>query len=416
MKIGFLLLNIVLLGTMSTTSLAATRVNLSDVTKKVSERNFTVLAEAEKSYQAKLNIEQARNNLLPRLNIWSLAKVALDPTALLDLIPDIAPFLVPANWFRLQETEILYFAEAEGYRALWANELLTSRIIYLRILMDRNLYNIVHEHLLDLQKVHEIAKARHVVGLEKIETVRSLETLVLKLEEDEAQLRLLLEEEMNALSLSLGFPAEESFEIEPVGLKNPTEQQPIRYEIYVLKTLDVAPETRQYDHFLKVIPLLKKEVWFSFLGASETSRGVAGGIFDGISIPNGLGFSSATTIKIIDSQEKILEIQKQGIIETIKRQLKNTVNLYNTVVAFYSKTQRREELALENIESLNKKLLFGEKVDLLFLADAYEIRTLSQAAKLDQLYRFKINEDRLLRLIFDDEYAKLPATLEELKK
>lgn len=411
-----LILNLIIGCTISASALAATRMNLSDVTKKVSERNFTVLAEAEKSYQAKLNIEQARNNLLPRLNIWSLAKVALDPTALLDLIPDIAPFLVPANWFRLQQTEILYFAEAEGYRALWANELLTSRMIYYRILMDRNLHGIVHEHLLDLQKLYEIAKTRQVVGLERIETVRSIETLVLKLEEDEAQLRLLLDEEMNALSLGLGLPAEEVFDIEPVVLRNPSVQAPIRYELYVLKTLDVAPETRQYDHFLKVIPLLKKEVWFSFLGASETSRGVAGGIFDGISIPNGLGFSSATTIKIIDSQQKILEIQEQGIMETIKRQLKNTVNLYNTVVSFYSKTERREELALANIESLNQKLLFGEKVDLLFLADAYETRTLSQAAKFEQLYRFRINEDRLLRLIFDDEYARLPATLEELRR
>ncbi|OFZ12195.1 MAG: hypothetical protein A2Z20_11290 [Bdellovibrionales bacterium RBG_16_40_8] len=416
MKSIFMLLVTLVIGLAVKNCFAATTVTLDGLTKIVSERNFTVLAEAEKSYQAKLNIDQARNNLLPKLNIWGLAKVVIDPVALLDVITDVAPFLVPSNWFRLKETEILYYVEKEGYRALWANELGISRTLYLKILMDNGLYDIVKEHLADLKKIHEIAQVRHTAGLEKIETVRSLEIQVLKLEDDEAQLKRLAEEELSVLSLSLGFSAEEAIDIEPIALARPSDQKNIDYRTYVLKVLDVAPELRQYDHFLKVIPYLKKEAEFSFLGASETSRGVAGGIFDDISISSGLGFSTATTIKIIDSQKKILEIQQQGISETIKGQLKGVVGVYNSIINFYIKTEKREALAIENIETLNQKLLFGEKIDLLTMADALETRTLSRAAKLEQLYRFRLNQDRLLRLIFDNEYAKLPATLERIKK
>jgi len=394
----------------------ATKVTFSDVTKAVSDRNYTVLSEAEKSYQAKLNVEQARNNLLPKLNIWSLAKVVIDPLALLDVIPDIAPFLVPSNWFRLRETEILFFAEKEGYRALWANELSATHTIYLRILMDHELYQIVSAHRADLNNLHEIAQSRLTVGLEKIETVNALEIQLLKLEDDESQLKLLIEEELLALSFSLGYPANQVIEIAPVTLMKPSNQSVIDYKLYVLKALDVAPEIRQFDNFLKVIPWLKKEANFSFLGGSETSRGVAGGIFDNISISNGLGFSTATSIKIIDSQKKILDLQRTGVVETIKRQLQNVVNSYNTGVNYYAKTEKREALAISTIETLSLKLLLGEKVDLLVLADAYETRTLSKAAKLEQLYRFRLNQDRLQRLIFDDEYKMLPATLLELKK
>ncbi len=119
---------------------------------------------------------------------------------------------------------------------------------------------------------------------------------------------------------------------------------------------------------------------------------------------------------MINSQEKTLQIQRTGIKETLKRQLANLVNTYNAIIQFYAKTEQRENLALSNIEILNFKFLVGEKIDLLSLADAFEVRTLSQAAKLEQLYRFQLSQDRLQRLLLEGEFSKLPATIEEIEK
>src|SRR4051812_24094955 len=85
-------------------------VRLEDVAKRVSSNNYKVYENALKVYQAKANIEKARADMLPKLTIWTIGRALIDPLSLVDQITDVAPFLVPANWFRNQEIKLLYLA------------------------------------------------------------------------------------------------------------------------------------------------------------------------------------------------------------------------------------------------------------------------------------------------------------------
>ena len=151
---------------------AAQNITLDEVTQKVRDQNLTVLQNAEKVYQAKLSIDEARMNLLPRLNLWNVGRVLLEPTVLLDVVQDIAPFLVPANWFRRKESEILYKAEMEGYRALQANEIYAARSLYLKVLMDQMLHENLKNYSEQLFKLNSLAVDRLSLGLERPEMVR----------------------------------------------------------------------------------------------------------------------------------------------------------------------------------------------------------------------------------------------------
>ena len=106
------------------------QINLKQVVDKVSTENYSVYQSSLRVYQAKESITIARMNLLPRLNIWKLASAALEiyfggPAGAaaggFSIVEDIAPFLVPANWFRVNQTKLFYLADLYCYSALWCN-------------------------------------------------------------------------------------------------------------------------------------------------------------------------------------------------------------------------------------------------------------------------------------------------------
>src|SRR5690606_29692463 len=128
-------------------------IRLSDVVEKVSVDNYSVYQNSLRVYQAKESITIARMNLLPRLNLWNLASSAIEifaggPTGAVagafSIVEDIAPFLVPANWFRIGQNKLFYKADLEGYKALWSNEVYTAKALYHHILLDSSL----KEHIL----------------------------------------------------------------------------------------------------------------------------------------------------------------------------------------------------------------------------------------------------------------------------
>ena len=54
------------------------KITIDDVVNKVTNENFNVYQNALRIYQSKENAQAARANLLPKLNLWNVAKVAID--------------------------------------------------------------------------------------------------------------------------------------------------------------------------------------------------------------------------------------------------------------------------------------------------------------------------------------------------
>ncbi len=400
---------ILIIISISTASHAGKTISLQDVTQKVKQQNLVVLQNAEKVYQAKLSIDEARLNLLPRLNLWNVGRVFIDPTALLDVVQDIAPFLVPANWFRLKETEILYKAEREGYRALQANELYAARSLYLKVLMDQELYNSLKNHAQELSKIRAMAEDRADIGFENADISREIQIQHLKIVEDVTQLKLLVDFEKRTLAQALGFPVGEQLILVQVNLANESELpsiNPTEWEEIAIKN---SPEVNQYAYFLKVLPQIKKEIRFSFLGVPTLSRGTAGGVFDNLPVSQGLGFANGKQISIVNSQKKILELQKKGIEETIKRQILNVSQAHNTGAGLYPSLKMRISLTEQSFESLKQKLQLGAKISLFDVSTTLLSLSQSRASYADATYRFVMNYDMLNRLSLTGPYADFKA-------
>lgn len=396
-------------------------ITLDEVVRKVSTENYNVYSNALRVYEARESIQAARMNLLPKLNIWRIAGVAVDSTlgnyaSALGLIGDIAPFLVPANWFRVKAASILYLAEQEGYRALWANELMTAKALYFHLLLDQSLFDHIRQSERALRDLLVIVGSREMFGGAPQGASRDIEVRLLALQEDIRALEVLMGEEETLLSFMMGYPGGVTVMPSPVEMPVFEILQPLYYADFEFRAVDTSPEIRQFDHFIAASDSVRKEVIYAFLGASGMSRGVAGGIFDNIPIQDGLGFGAPAAMRIARARKEILKTQRKGVEETIKRHLKLLVKQYNLDLENYASSKRRVELTVAANDQFHERLSLGQDVSMLELIEGSRNHIQADTAFFAVKYRFLTNEDRLARLIFHGDYTKEPIVIESLKE
>lgn len=396
-------------------AIGARKITIDEVVQQVGSRNFKVYEYALKVYQVKANVDKARWDLLPKLNLWSIAGMVMDPFSIVEKIPEVAPFLVPGNWFRLNEVKLLYLAEQEGYRALWGNEIFTAKTLYKNFLFDQQVLKHVQSSLKEFEKIHQIIKTRETFGGAPPGSARDIEIRILGLQQDEQNLKILLAQEYDQLTYSFGLPAQEKKELAPVVIPVIERLKPMDPTQYEFRLLSHSPERRQFDHFLSVLDQIKKEIMFSFLGVSQVSRGVAGGIFDDFPIPNGAGLGMSAAMRVINSQKEIMKNQKLGIEETLKRQIRSVSYQYNSDITNYGLFKKRKALAQDSREALLRRVRLGENINVLDLAESSRILVQSETAIYALQYRMMTLIDRTQRLLFDGDYSMKPPLIDSLK-
>jgi len=389
-------------------------VSMEMVADRVKSSNYQVLENALRVYQAKEAVSVARGNLLPRLNLWRVAEVAYDPLAIGGMIEDIAPFLVPANWFRVEQQKSLHLAQGEAHRALWANEVMTAKVLYLQILMDQALKEHLQKQVSGHEELLSIARAREALGGARAGLARSLENRLIELRGDARDLELLVWEEKSRLAALLGYEAAQELVLQSIELPRLESMKPLRYETFEFRVLDTAPEHRQFGHLIRACDSMKREVAFSVLGVSSMSRGAAGGVFDSIPVQQGLGFGTGASIRIGEAQKELLALQSRGVQETLRRQLQLLVRNFNSDLERHSELVRRVELTRANLADLDFRARLGEVLELETLLAANRENFQAETAFFGIQFRFLIHQERLSRLLFHGDYQKSPAELEKL--
>jgi len=387
---------------------AEVKLSLDEVVARVGSENYLVLENAQRVYQAKESLQLVRRNLLPKLNLWRVLEIPFDPKNAIGFIEDIAPFLAPNNWLRVQEEKLFLQAQTQAYRALWSNEVLTAKSLYFHALMDRGLLTSVESGIRNLEGVYQIARTREILGGLPEGLSKDIRVRILALEEDRRNLEVIIREEASLIAYVSGLPGNEDVELASISLPDLDQLEPLSYADFEFRALDSSPEMRQYDAIIRAADLVKKERYFSFLGSSSLSRGVMGGIFDELPYQDGLGFGLGPSVRIVKAHKTILELQKQGVTETLRRTLKVLVGNYNLDLESSSNLLQRVRLTREILERVQSRIQIGDLVEPIELMEASRNQVQAESAWLAVQYRFLINEDRLARLIFHGDYETPP--------
>ncbi|MCT4641211.1 MAG: TolC family protein [Bacteriovoracaceae bacterium] len=389
-------------------------ITLDEVATKVKESNFNVLENAQRIYQAKETITFSKRNLLPRLNFWNILKLPFDWTSAIDIVQDIAPFLVPNNWFRVSQSKLFYLAQKEQYRALWANEVMTAKLLYINTLRDQDFLNLLKDQKDKVAELIDIVKTRAVFGEVPAQVLRFLQIRELELTEDIRSLNMLVSEEKRAIGYLMGIPQEENIALESISLPKVEELQTISFETFIFRALDNAPEINQYQYIKASLRFLRKEAYFSFLGASTTSRGVGGGVFNNLPLQDGLGFGLGSSLRIAKSQGHIIDLNSKATKEVIKKNLFNLVNNFNSFIQNIDNQNERFALANDNYNAVRTQLVLGMNIPPLEILTSIENLFDASISLTNYKYEVVNTMEKLKRSIFNGDYSKKEGKLESV--
>jgi len=398
-----------LLAVMSGSALAEVKpVTLEDITAHVSTQNYYVQENAERVYQAKKTIQLSRRNLLPKINLWRILGGFSNP---LGLVEDVAPFLVPNNWLRVKEDKVLATASVHGYRALWANELLTARGLLIQSSLDERLLEQLQENAKDFEPLYSVIQLRENLGTAPSGSIQQFEVRRLALNEEINTLATIIKSNRSELAYILGFPGND--EAVPTGVKyfEKSEAHPLRYEDYEERLLSASYELKQHTSLIQAANLIRKSRYFNFLGVSTMSRGAYGNIFDGLPQQDGLGFGLGPSVQIVRSQKRILESQKRGIEETLRKNLKVLVDSYNLDLQLREDALQRIQATQSQWQTLTDRMNLGAKIDVFDLIEASRNRIEAVSSYYSIETRLHLGSDRLKRLTYTDAYQVVEGSL-----
>lgn len=408
------LLILVFLIPLSNASSQVKNISLEEVAAKVKNSNFNVLENAERVYQAKETITFNKRNLLPRLNFWNVLRLPFDWLSAVDIVQDIAPFLVPNNWFRVSQSKLFFLAQKEQYRALWANEVMTAKLLYINTLRDQGFLSALELQEKQVSELLDIVKTRSIFGDVPPQVLKFLQIRKLEIVEDLRALGTLVFEEKKALAYLMGTPQEEEIALKKIELPKVEELDPIKFDTFIFRALDNAPEITQYRYIKSSLKFVKKEVYFSFLGASTGSRGVGGGIFNNIPIQDGLGFGLGSSLRISKSEGRTLDLNIKATKEVIKKNLYNLVTNFNSYIENVNNQNNRLKLAEDNYEVIKTQLLLGTEVDPIEMLTS--ISNLFDASISLTNYRYEVvtTIEKIQRTIFNGDYSMIEGKLNSL--
>jgi len=385
---------------------------IEDIVNKVSKENFLLIENAEKVYQKKETIKFSRANLLPKLNLWNILKlpaVLIDPLSLGDIIQDVAPFLVPANWFKLGQSKYFYKAQVEQYRALWANEVNIAKLLFMSVYRDQALMKTIEENISNYKEILEIAKVRHIFGRDNLFAYNLIQDRYLALIEDNRNLKNLTYSETKQLQYLTGISNEEDVLLIGPSLPNISNAKEVEFSKIIFKVIDASPEVYQYEHLLNSLSKVRGQIKFSILGTSSYSLGEGSGTFNNIPIQDGLGFGLGSSVNIAKSEGRILKTQLKATIETLKRQVNVLVKEYNSLIANFNLTQERVALAKSNYESMMSYISIGGAIDALEMMEIMDNLYASKVLLLSYKFRFNDLEEKIKRMTFSGDYANGPS-------
>ena len=127
-----------------------------------------------------------------------------------------------------------------------------------------------------------------------------------------------------------------------------------------------------------------------------------------------MSLGNKAAVKIVDTQKKIMETQKIGVEETLKRQLRGVVTQFNSDVVNYDNFKHRLELSKGSKDSIFRRIQLGEDINVIELSESSRNQILSETALLAVQFRFLSLIDRLNRLIFDGDYSMNPPLVDSI--
>ncbi|WP_413288078.1 TolC family protein [Bdellovibrio sp. HCB337] len=329
--------------------------NQNSLQSQLLRNNLELLQALYAVHDAKDQVNIARANLLPSLNLGGLLSFSGGGFVLAS-IDFLVPFLVPSNWYNFYTEKNLFEAEKISYNAIQLNVYSSAVSLYFTMVADRQIQEIYQRQYHDLQDVFEYQKQRSSVGLVPVSDLLQTQAQAQMAGVKASQLAELNKQEIAAIRKFLSLPLEVNIRLEPGDIANsPFEFEPLQVSIQKANT--VSLERAQIQYLVKAATLQKWSKVFSFInGASVGSRavGTSNAGFKDMQANGSMNFGFAQFPTYELNERRIASIKLQDL----QLQQENTRIIESTVGSLQ---EARRQLDLANQAELQ-------------MSEVYEIR------------------------------------------
>lgn len=381
--------------------------SLTDITNAAMKQNISIKEKLIEGHQSQQQVHHNRMSLLPKLDLYSIINSGGSIIGVASVIEGIAPFLVPANWFRVNEAEISQSFQSNSMQALWGNEILETRAMYLTMVSDTNSLKVYDSYLQDLQELQDIAETRDQFGGDRLGALEMLLAQKNKVTEDQISLKDLVNQEFYTLSQMAMIDPKTPLEVDS-NAKIESSWTYLEADKLIATSQSISPEVQSYDDLIHMLAEIKKEIKFSFFGTSNLSRGVAGGIFDDLPVDGGWSFSTKAAFALTKTKEELLKNQQLGAKETLKRQILRNLDQHKFLIEKEKNLNERTVHLNKQWEILLDRLQFGKNAAMDELIANRESLAATKIALINlQTLRSQLN-DKAQRMMWWDVYSKAP--------
>lgn len=382
-------------------------VTLDQVTQAAMKQNLNIKEKMIENHQSQQLVHHHRKALLPKLSLYSLLNSGGTVLGLASVLDSIAPFLVPANWFRVNEAEISASFQKKSLKAFWGNELLETRNMYITMVADMNSLNVYDSYLQDLSDLQAIAETRDQFGGDRLGALEMLLAQKSKVAEEQVTLKDIVNQEFYTISQLTQMDPKVSFDVDTRTFVTSSWMY-LEPDKMISTCQVISPEVASFDDLQLMLKQIQNEIRFSFFGTSNLSRGVAGGIFDDIPVDGGWGFSTGAAFALTKNKEQLLKTQKEGVKETLKRQVLRSFDQEHLLNEKEKALNERTVHLNKQWEILLDRLQFGKNAAMDELIANRQALAETKIALINiKTLRSQLN-DKTNRLMWWDVYKQAP--------
>ncbi|MFK7828117.1 MAG: hypothetical protein AB8G05_28465, partial [Oligoflexales bacterium] len=355
----------------------------NQVIKNTLEAGFESREQAEKVYQARLNVNNKISAFLPSINLGSVMSLA--QSSFFSVVPSLVGFAFPSNWFAFKESNKLLDAELASYRTLLANQVTTAESLYITIhnhFTNKDILIYYHELIsqaLDYIKKQEALLSRKVES----EELGYMQNLLARVEKQLLQVDSLIDDLRPELASLFNFQGDwQKINIETLDLTIPQEIISTELENYLGSVIEKSSELAMMKSLEKAASISRKSKYFDFLDP------------DG----GGLGFNFATKVTIAKSEQDQIGIRLEKMRNNLKIALIHALNAYNTAVDTYKNGEHQIDTLKSSASALSVHLLSFEALDLERIERYFENAIKADIQKNTSKHMFKQSLASLNRL------------------
>ncbi|MGZ3771713.1 MAG: TolC family protein [Bdellovibrio sp.] len=343
---------------------APTVINSQTIKNFILSKNVPLMMQLLQVEQAKIKVNIARGNLLPSINLGAL--VASGPTFALSTISMLMPFLFPSNWLDLKQSHYLLNSQTKAYHIAKLNALASAYSLYLTLISDSNLRDVLQRQLDNYQNIEEYIRLGVQAGLRQQSELFFAHAQTAMASYQVSKVDELLNQEISTLRQMLALPLTEHLVIDRTHPeKDAVELLDVQRALEL--SISLAPEFEQLYYLEQAAKAGKWSQAFAFLsgGSLAETRSTATGNWNpgAASGQMSIGFSyypkiqlSSLNIEQVKLQRKQMLLQQTQMVESVfgsiveaRKQVEKTTDAENSWNEYYENEFLRFQLGLTDL-------------------------------------------------------------------